>query len=120
MAHRVEKLAAQLSPVAASASAAPILQPVENIRPGDEDAKPVRTSFFLKGGFRPVVQEISTDLSLSSCCIEGKVPAGLRGTFLRIGPNPRFDFQNKPYHVFDGDGMIHKVYTLMLRFAISK
>ena len=106
MAHRIGKLAAHLSPAPASASAA---SPLVNKRPGDEAANPVPTSFFVKGAFRPVTKELSTDLSLSSCCIEGKVPVGLRGTFFRIGPNPRFDFENKPYHVFDGDGMIHKV-----------
>ena len=109
MANRIEKLAAHLAPVPTSAATAAPLQPLENIRPGDEDANPVKTSFFIKGGFRSVIKEISTELCLSSCCIEGKVPAALRGTFLRIGPNPRFDFRDKPYHVFDGDGMIHKV-----------
>jgi carotenoid cleavage dioxygenase len=38
--------------------------------------------------------------------VEGTVPADLRGTFYRNGPNPQFVL-NEQHHHFDGDGMIH-------------
>lgn len=43
--------------------------------------------------------------------LEGKIPTDLEpGCYLRIGPNPKFDFTtNVPYHSFDGDGLIHSV-----------
>ena len=113
MANRIEKLAAHLAASPTSDATSSALQPLVNDRPGDQDATPVETSNFLTGIFTPVMDEICVDLSLSACCIDGTVPSGLRGTFLRIGPNPRFDFQKKPYHIFDGDGMIHKVCALI-------
>ena len=38
----------------------------------------------------------------------GELPAGLRGMFLRNGPNPMFEPKGR-YHIFDGDGMLHGV-----------
>ena len=48
------------------------------------------------------MQRVSRPIAIAVACIEGALPAGLVGTFLRIGPNPAFDFEDKPYHVFDG------------------
>ena len=39
----------------------------------------------------------------------GETPAGLRGMFVRTGPNPQFAPLGA-YHPFDGDGMLHAVY----------
>ena len=39
----------------------------------------------------------------------GEIPAGLRGIFVRNGPNPQFAPLGR-YHPFDGDGMVHAVY----------
>jgi opacity protein-like surface antigen len=41
--------------------------------------------------------------------VEGELPAGLRGMFVRTGPNPQFAPLGA-YHPFDGDGMLHAVY----------
>jgi carotenoid cleavage dioxygenase len=38
----------------------------------------------------------------------GEIPAGLRGLFVRTGPNPQFAPLGD-YHPFDGDGMLHGV-----------
>jgi carotenoid cleavage dioxygenase-like enzyme len=86
-------------------------QPLKNKRPGDENATKVETSFFVKGPFTPRTDEQVHNFSLSSSVIEGSAASlqRLTGSFLRIGPNPRYDFTNKPYHVFDGDGMIHSL-----------
>jgi carotenoid cleavage dioxygenase len=84
---------------------------VANVRPGDTDSKPVKTSFFVEGAFTPVSEEKRVTFPLADSVLDGDVSqlAKLRGSFLRIGPNPRFDFTDKPYHVFDGDGMIHRI-----------
>jgi carotenoid cleavage dioxygenase len=41
--------------------------------------------------------------------VRGQIPAGLRGMFVRNGPNPQFDPLDG-YLPFDGDGMVHAVY----------
>lgn len=94
------------SPGADSGSYPPLLA---NERPGDDEVDPVETSFFVKGPFTPRSDEAVQSIDLRRACLEGAVPAELRGRFLRIGPNPHFDFRHKPYHVFDGDGMIHSL-----------
>jgi carotenoid cleavage oxygenase len=59
---------------------------------------------FLAGNYGPVHEErTETDL-----VVEGRVPAELRGRYLRIGPNPFAD-PTGPYHWFVGDGMVHGV-----------
>jgi carotenoid cleavage dioxygenase-like enzyme len=60
---------------------------------------------FLTGLMAPVTDE-RDDHDLA---VTGQVPAGLRGMFLRNGPNPQFAPRGK-YHPFDGDGMVHAVY----------
>ncbi len=70
----------------------------------------VETSAFVVGPFEPRADELTQHMDLAACAVEGAVPVELRGTFLRIGPNPHFDFRGKPYHVFDGDGMIHSMH----------
>ncbi|CAI5533536.1 unnamed protein product [Closterium sp. Naga37s-1] len=40
----------------------------------------------------------------------GKIPQGLRGRFIRNGPNPQLPPSSPAlYHWFDGDGMVHSV-----------
>ncbi|GLC54223.1 hypothetical protein PLESTB_000836900 [Pleodorina starrii] len=59
---------------------------------------------YLSGNFGPVHEELLEEVQV----VEGKLPEGLEGCFVRNGPNPFF----KPaggYHWFDGDGMLHLV-----------
>jgi carotenoid cleavage dioxygenase len=60
---------------------------------------------FLDGLMAPVMDE-RDDAQLE---IAGTLPAGLRGVFVRNGPNPQFPPRGA-YHPFDGDGMLHAVY----------
>jgi carotenoid cleavage dioxygenase-like enzyme len=59
---------------------------------------------FLTGLMAPVTDE-RDDHHLE---VTGKVPPGLRGMFVRNGPNPQFAPRGR-YHPFDGDGMVHAV-----------
>jgi carotenoid cleavage dioxygenase-like enzyme len=59
---------------------------------------------FLLGNFAPVHEEITVD----RLEVIGKLPAELRGMFVRNGPNPQFTPVGN-YHWFDGDGMLHGV-----------
>ncbi|HUO48845.1 MAG TPA: carotenoid oxygenase family protein [Acidimicrobiales bacterium] len=60
---------------------------------------------FLQGLMAPVFDE-RDDRDLQ---VTGQIPAGLRGMFVRNGPNPQFA-PKTTYHPFDGDGMLHAVY----------
>lgn len=40
--------------------------------------------------------------------IEGVLPSCLDGAYIRNGPNPQF-LPRGPYHLFDGDGMLHSI-----------
>lgn len=62
----------------------------------------VRNQPMLRGPFVPVDDE-RDDAVLE---VTGEVPAGLRGSFFRNGPNPMFEPLGR-YHMFDGDGMLH-------------
>ncbi|GIL58133.1 hypothetical protein Vafri_12967 [Volvox africanus] len=65
--------------------------------------RPAGTAY-LSGNFAPVLDELLEELEL----VEGKLPEGLDGCYIRTGPNPFL----KPfagYHWFDGDGMLHLV-----------
>ncbi len=57
---------------------------------------------YLTGPFAPVAEETE----LANLAVEGEIPPGLRGLFLRNGPNPRFEPAGK-HHWFDGDAMVH-------------
>lgn len=63
------------------------------------------TSPFLSGLMAPV-QDERDDRALA---VEGELPAGLNGMFVRNGPNPQFP-PIDAYHPFDGDGMVHALY----------
>ncbi|MDW3221216.1 MAG: carotenoid oxygenase family protein [Acidimicrobiales bacterium] len=58
----------------------------------------------LRGDMFPVDREVEAD----ECEVIGEIPEGLRGSFVRNGPNPMFEPIGK-YHMFDGDGMLHGV-----------
>lgn len=59
---------------------------------------------YLSGAFEPIHGEVTA----ADLPIIGELPAGLRGRYLRNGPNPQFDPIAR-YHVFDGDGMVHGI-----------
>jgi carotenoid cleavage dioxygenase len=61
-------------------------------------------SKFLTGLLEPVPDE-RDDADLA---VEGELPEGLHGTFMRNGPNPQF-MPLAGYHIFEGDGMVHSV-----------
>jgi len=67
------------------------------------DAEPT-VNPYLTGAFTPVHREVTA----TRLPIVGELPAGLRGRYLRNGPNPQFTPAGR-YHVFDGDGMIHGI-----------
>src|SRR3954462_15002584 len=57
---------------------------------------------FLSGAFEPLrIESEQPRLRL-----EGELPAGLTGTFYRIGPNPQFPPRGA-YNPLNGDGMVH-------------
>ena len=58
----------------------------------------------LEGNLFPVGAEVD----VASLAITGELPSGLRGSFVRNGPNPLFQPVGR-YHMFDGDGMLHGV-----------
>ncbi len=60
------------------------------------------SSPYLAGPYAPVPDEVD----LGRLDVSGALPDGLRGTFLRNGPNPMFAPLGA-YHLFDGDGMLH-------------
>ena len=61
---------------------------------------------YLHGIYTPTIHETTAhDLEV----LEGEIPAGLYGAYLRNGPNPVHAPKNQ-YHWFDGDGMVHGVY----------
>src|SRR5690349_16160915 len=49
---------------------------------------------------------VSTEVDVASLDVTGHLPSGLRGSFIRNGPNPMFQPIGR-YHMFDGDGMLH-------------
>lgn len=61
---------------------------------------------FLTRAFVPVFDE-RNDANL---LVEGELPSGLRGVFMRNGPNPQFQPDDHYAYPFDGTGMIHAIY----------
>ncbi|MFN7150140.1 MAG: carotenoid oxygenase family protein, partial [Microthrixaceae bacterium] len=58
----------------------------------------------LEGNMFPVSEEVD----VAHLEIIGDLPHGLRGSFVRNGPNPLFQPVGR-YHMFDGDGMLHGI-----------
>ncbi|HLI44071.1 MAG TPA: carotenoid oxygenase family protein [Acidimicrobiales bacterium] len=59
---------------------------------------------YLEGPFAPV----SAELTVHDLAVEGELPAGLEGMYVRNGPNPVFA-DPASYHWFLGQGMLHGV-----------
>ena len=96
---RTKVLAAHLS----GAGATPLARAQDTAQ---HEFRDVETSPFLRWNFAPIASETEAE----DCdVVDGAIPAGISGTFVRNGPNPQFDFARKPYHWFDGDAMLHMV-----------
>lgn len=60
--------------------------------------------YVLSDNFAPVDELPPTECEV----IHGSLPSCLDGAYIRNGPNPQF-LPRGPYHLFDGDGMLHSV-----------
>ncbi|RAL54766.1 hypothetical protein DM860_001894 [Cuscuta australis] len=58
----------------------------------------------LSSNFAPVDELPPTECEV----VEGSLPSSLDGVYIRNGPNPQHPPRG-PYHLFDGDGMLHAV-----------
>ncbi|XVE99972.1 hypothetical protein REPUB_Repub03eG0246000 [Reevesia pubescens] len=58
----------------------------------------------LSGNFAPVNELPPTECEV----IQGSLPSCLDGAYIRNGPNPQYHPRG-PYHLFDGDGMLHSL-----------
>lgn len=101
-AHRGEGGEATSHPTSATAADAlsPPLAPLNS--PTGKTYLP-GTAVDLRGNMEPVLTEVTGDL----LCIFGSLPPDLDGQFIRVGPNPQLNLDGKPYHAFNGDGMVH-------------
>ena len=63
------------------------------------------TNPHLQGVFAPTTTEIDVD----GLRIDGELPAGIDGDYVRNGPNPRFTPIGGYLYPIDGDGMLHRV-----------
>lgn len=69
----------------------------------DPPLKPsVDPKHVLSNNFAPVDELPPTECEV----VEGSLPSCLDGAYIRNGPNPQF-LPRGPYHLFDGDGMLH-------------
>lgn len=59
----------------------------------------------LSGVFAPQRDEVD----VHDLAVDGELPADLHGTYLRNGPNPRFDPIGTYVYPLDGDAMVHRV-----------
>jgi carotenoid cleavage dioxygenase-like enzyme len=62
---------------------------------------------YLQGNYAPVEEE--RDLGEDQLTVEGKIPAKLKGAFMRDGANVAYQ-PNDYVYPLDGDGMVHAVY----------
>ncbi|KAL6348313.1 hypothetical protein AAG906_005612 [Vitis piasezkii] len=69
---------------------------------------PLRSSvdprYVLSQNFAPVEELPPTECEVT----DGSLPPWLDGAYIRNGPNPQF-LPRGPYHLFDGDGMLHSI-----------
>lgn len=68
--------------------------------PRPTDAHP-----FLTGIHEPMTEE----LTLEALQVDGEIPSGLKGRYLRNGPNPAAPPDPASYHWFIGAGMVHGI-----------
>lgn len=59
----------------------------------------------LTGVFAPQREEVD----VANLRVHGEIPDDLHGSYLRNGPNPRFDPIGSFVYPLDGDGMVHRV-----------
>ncbi|MGE4049324.1 MAG: carotenoid oxygenase family protein [Acetobacteraceae bacterium] len=85
----------------ADANITPEVAAVPGITPEWPSSNPA-----LSRAFAPIFDE-RDDVNLT---IEGEIPAGLRGVFMRNGPNPQYLPDAHYAYPFDGTGMIHAIY----------
>lgn len=64
------------------------------------------TNVHLQGRFAPVHEEIDAD----DLVVEGELPAGLEGAYVRNGPNPRLPPLGSYTYPMEGDAMLHGVW----------
>ena len=62
---------------------------------------------YLQGNYAPVSEE--RDLGMGELRVEGEIPPGLTGAFMRDGANVAFQPNHYVYPA-DGDGMVHAEY----------
>ncbi|KAG7031088.1 putative carotenoid cleavage dioxygenase 4, chloroplastic, partial [Cucurbita argyrosperma subsp. argyrosperma] len=60
--------------------------------------------YVLADNFAPVDELPPTECEV----IQGSLPSSLNGAYIRNGPNPQY-LPRGPYHLFDGDGMLHSL-----------
>ncbi|KAL3651027.1 putative carotenoid cleavage dioxygenase 4, chloroplastic [Castilleja foliolosa] len=71
----------------------------------DPPGKPsIDPRYVLSDNFAPMDELPPTPCQV----IEGSLPPALDGAYIRNGPNPQF-LPRGPYHLFDGDGMLHAI-----------
>lgn len=58
----------------------------------------------LSNNFAPVDELPPTECEI----LKGPLPSCLEGAYIRNGPNPQY-LPRGPYHLFDGDGMLHSI-----------
>lgn len=58
----------------------------------------------LSDNFAPVDELPPTECEV----VQGSLPSCLDGAYIRNGPNPQY-LPRGPYHLFDGDGMLHSI-----------
>lgn len=74
-------------------------------RPARPAPVDMHTHPFLTGVFAPQREEVDVaDLSVA-----GEIPDDLAGSYLRNGPNPRFDPIGSYVYPLDGDAMVHRI-----------
>uniref|UniRef100_A0A7N0U015 Carotenoid cleavage dioxygenase 4 n=2 Tax=Kalanchoe fedtschenkoi TaxID=63787 RepID=A0A7N0U015_KALFE len=119
-ARRADSRSAQVSPRPVKQQAAMIRsQPVQQTLPVvvfnlldnvinnfvDPPLRPsVDPKHVLSDNFAPVEELPPTRCEV----ISGSLPSCLDGVYIRNGPNPQF-LPRGPYHLFDGDGMLHSI-----------
>ena len=65
----------------------------------------INNNYYLQGNYAPV-KNIVSETNLN---VIGEIPNELSGVYMRNGPNPMGSPNNKKYHWFTGEGMLHGV-----------